>query len=123
MPDKSKKGKSEILIPLKQFSLNGPYHLSLLYRLARDRKIKVIKIGQVYYTTLNWFNGYLQKAGNSRKEKRIEAENKLSHVLEKYLAGTADDEKNRDQIDIDEKLLIEWQKVFKGIKSEYFDFN
>ena len=116
---KEEKRKNEILIPLRKLAHSSPYSESYLYRLARAKKIKVIKVGRCFYTTLGWYNDFLAKEKDNKKHPpKITEESKLSSVLAKCLSDEAGD---RDEIDIDEKLVKDWQNIFKKVTPEIFD--
>ncbi len=115
MPIKERKIKNEILIPLRKFAHSGPYSESHLYRLARLKKIKVKKVGCYFYTTLRWYNDFLLKENDNKPFLKIIGESKLGSVLAKHFP---DKPKGREKGDIDEKLTIDWQNIFKKEISE-----
>lgn len=57
------------LIPLRRLTEDGPYKISYLSILVQRKKLKAKKIGRNYYTTIAWFNEYLEK--HARDEKRV----------------------------------------------------
>jgi hypothetical protein len=119
MPIKEEKRKNEILIPLRKLAHSSPYSESYLYRLARAKKIKVVKVSHCFYTTLRWYNDFLAKEKDNKKPPpKITEESKLSSVLAKCLS---DEARDRDKIDIDEKLVTDWQNIFKKVTPEILD--
>lgn len=57
------------LIPLRRLTEYGLYKISYLSILVQRKKLKAKKIGRNYYTTIEWFNEYLEK--HARDEKRV----------------------------------------------------
>lgn len=55
--------------PLKKFAADGLYDVTYLSILVQRKKLKAKKAGRNYFTTIEWFEEYLDK--NARYEKRI----------------------------------------------------
>ncbi|MFA6107040.1 MAG: hypothetical protein WC745_05230, partial [Patescibacteria group bacterium] len=55
------------LLPLRQFAKEGPYSAAYLSILVQRKSLKARRIGRNYFTTLEWFNEYLQQHAQEKK--------------------------------------------------------
>ncbi|MFA6106958.1 MAG: hypothetical protein WC745_04815, partial [Patescibacteria group bacterium] len=64
---KKKEEMNKRLLPLRALAKEGPYSLSYLSNLVQRKSLKARRIGRNYFTTLEWFNEYLQQHAQEKK--------------------------------------------------------
>jgi len=95
------------LLPLRKFAKSGGYSTAYLSQLVQRKKLKAKKIGRNYFTTEEWFNGYLDRHAQDKKQIR-------------YNGGTEERTDNQKPVDEFIKLAVNNKKANFFVLPESF---